>query len=372
VVGIGEYRQFEGHGDFPTEGIGVSSANERTQPEIMRSPNKVARLLLAFVVGSTIFADYWEYSRSYHADPDTWMDVIRGTAGAPQQYRIGVPKVADLLRRHGHMGLRHSFTLIDFFSAAVAVYLLFGLFERSTAYRAAGETARWFGAAAFLFLLQYYFAWITWYQRPETMASAAVLAATLWLLTVRLPLSRAASVVVASVAMLVLAGLQGFIRPDVIFAVHLGVFLVCLTRAGDGFALGRWVQAVTSVLAVLMAGGIQFYLMHVMYPQATYGKTPVLELGLNLTSPLGILPFVLFMLPWGWLMVTLVRRRATAEAASLGLVTGSAIYVVMWLVVGRIEEVRIFLPYAVALIPLTCACAMQPFAVAKDEQQAIR
>src|SRR5271167_3357750 len=108
----------------------VPASQGRTAAETMRSPNKVARLLLAFIVCSTIFADYWEYSRAYHGDPDIWMDVIRGTAAAPQQYRIGVPVVADLLRRHGHMGLRHGFALVDLFSAAVSAYLLFGLFQR--------------------------------------------------------------------------------------------------------------------------------------------------------------------------------------------------------------------------------------------------
>jgi hypothetical protein len=333
----------------------------------MRSPGKVMRVLLAFVVGSTIFADYWEYSRAYHGNPDTWMDVIRGEAAAPQQYRIGVPMVADWLRRHGHMGLRHGFALLDLISALVAVYVLFAVFQRLAAYRTATGTARWFGAAAFLFLLQYYFIWITWYQRPETMASAAVLAATLWLLTVRIALPRAASIALASCGMLVLAGLQGFIRADVIFAVHAGVVLVCLTRRGVYFPVGRWVQAAVSVLSVLIAGGIQFYLMRVVYPQATYRQTAVIELGSNLTNPLGMLAFVLFMLPWGWLMLTLIRRRGPVEAAPLGVLAGSAIYVAMWFVVGRIEEVRIFLPFAVALIPLTCATAMRWLAGGVEE-----
>ena len=337
----------------------------------MRSPNKVARLLLGFVVGSTIFADYWEYSRAYHANPDWWMDVIRGTADAPQQYRIGVPWAADLLRRYGHMGLRHGLTLIDLVCAAVAVYLLFSVFEHSRVYRAAGETARWFGAAAFVFLVQFYFAWITWYQRPETMASTAVLAATLWLLTVRLPLPGVAATVVTSGAMLVLAGVQGFIRPDVIFAAHLGILAMCFTRAGGGLSLARGVQAATSVAAVLVAGGIQYTLMHVVYPHAGYGTTRVFELRQNLTQPLGMAPFVLFLLPWGWLATTLARRRATADAPSTALLTGSAIYLVLWLVVGRIEEVRIFLPFAVALIPLTCACAMERF-IGEGEGQQVR
>jgi hypothetical protein len=332
----------------------------------MPSPRKAARVVLGFVVCSTIFADYWEYSRQYHANPAIWMDVVHGTAGAPQQYRIGVAWLADLLRRHGHMGLRHGFTLIDLVCAAAAVFMLYSLLERSRAYRAASATARWFGAAAFVFLVQYYFAWITWYQRPETMASALVLAATLWLLTVRLPGARGASMAVASGAMLLLAGVQGFIRPDVVFALHLGVLLVCLTKTGDGFALGRRAQAATSVVAVLLAGGIQYALMHRVYPHAGYGTTPVFELALNVTQPMRWAPFGLFMLPWAWLVTLLARRRWRADAAGAALVAGSAIYVALWLVVGCMDEVRIFMPFAVALVPVTCACAMERLPGAKD------
>ena len=291
----------------------------------MSSPSKVARLLLALVVCSTIFADYWEYSKEYHGNPAIWTDVLQGTAAAPQQYRIGVPKIAELLRRFTHIGLRHGFTLVDFLSALLAAYLLYALFERSVTYRGAAEAARWFGAAGFLFLLQFYLAWITWYQRPETLASTAVLALTLWLVMVPLPLrgpvSRAASVL----GMLVLASVQGFVRPDVIFALHVGVFMTCLNRDAEGFVLPRMLQAGTSVAAVLITGAVQFYLMHVVYPQATYRDTPVFELRQNLTHLVGIVPFVLFMVPWGWLVTQLAGKRVRAVAAWMGLVTLGAL-----------------------------------------------
>jgi hypothetical protein len=54
----------------------------------------------------------------------------------------------------------------------------------------------------------------------------------------------------------------------------------------------------------------------------------------------------------------------------MALLAGSAIYMVLWFVVDRIEEVRIFLPFAVALIPLTCACAMERFVSAPGAQEA--
>ena len=175
---------------------------------------------------------------------------------------------------------------------------------------------------------------------------------------------------VTPLAMLGLAAMQGFIRADVIFVLHLGILLACLTRAGGGFTLPRVVQLATSALAVLLAGGIQFYLMHVVYPSAGYGSTPVFQLRLNLIQPLQWVPFALFLSPWAWLVATLVRRRTTAEAPGLALAISSAVYVAMWFVVGRIEEVRVFLPYAVALVPLTCMRAMQRFMGEGESEQA--
>ena len=293
------------------------------------------------------------------------MDVLRGTADAPQQYRIGVPWAANLMR-HGAFGLRHGFALIDLVCALVAVFVLFSLFERTSLYRASDERTRWFGAACFVFLTQYYLAWTTWYQRPETMASLAVLAVTLWLLTVRLQLGKAASIAASMLGMLALAAMQGFIRPDVIFALHLGVLLVCLTSAGNGFALPRGVQAATSVAAILIAGGIQYALMHLVYPHADYGTTPMFQLPLNLTHPLRWIPFALFMLPAVWVMKTLARGRSSVQAPDVALLAGSAIYAALWMMLGSMDEVRIFLPYAVALIPLTCLCAIEQFVSVPD------
>ncbi|HKO17479.1 MAG TPA: hypothetical protein VJU82_01195 [Acidobacteriaceae bacterium] len=327
----------------------------------MREPNKVARLLLAVVVGSSIFADYWEYSRQYHANPQIWMDIIRGTADAPQQYRIGVPKLADFIARQAHFGLRHALTLIDLLSAAIAAILLYVLFERSDTYRRSSNAVRWMGAAAFLFLLHLYLSWITWYQRPETLASACTLAATLALASSRFPAAGTNGRGSRALGMLALAAIQSLIRADVAFAAHIGMVLACIAGHGQGLALGRKLQAATSVISLLLAGGIQFYLMHVVYPQATYGRSPVIEIKENLTNPVGIVAFLLFMIPCIWLASRVAATRRPPDGANFGLLLGSAVYFLMWFAVGRIEEVRIFLPFAVALIPLTVEYAMRHF-----------
>jgi hypothetical protein len=145
------------------------------------------------------------------------------------------------------------------------------------------------------------------------MASAAFLAGTVWLLMVRLSPRRVATAIIAPSAMLILAAMQGFIRADLAIAVHLGIFLVCLMSAGSGFVVPRGVQAATRLLAVLIAGGIQLYLMHVVSACELWSSA-VFQIASNLAQPLRCIPFVLFMLPWARLGATLVRKLSKAEA----------------------------------------------------------
>ncbi len=157
--------------------------------------------------------------------------------------------------------------------------------------------------------------------------------------------------------MLLLALAQGFVRADVAFALHLGILLVYPTPAGRGFALPRRVQGGTSLVAMLLVIGIQYYLMKRVYPHANYGDTPVLQLFLNLRSPLSYAPFLLFTLPMEWTGVMLARRRYQVEPAGVGMFSAAVIFLGMWAAFGRIDEVRIFLPFALA--PLTVELAMQ-------------
>ena len=85
------------------------------------------------------------------------------------------------------------------------------------------------------------------------------------------------------------------------------------------------------------------------------------QLFTNLSSPVSWIPFVLFMGPFAWTAWVVVRRRARMEAAGVGILVGALIFLGMWLVVGRVKEVRIFLPFALALAPLTVELAMQRF-----------
>jgi hypothetical protein len=328
---------------------------------MMQGPKRVVCVLLSLIVLSAGFLDYWSYSREFYNNPGIWMNVVSGTADAPNQYRIGVIDTAYFLAQHTHLGLRHTLTAVDVVSGFIAVFALFLVLRRSGVYSEASVGRQWFGAAGFVILVQFYLAWLLWYQRPETLPTAALLAVALVLLAVKLPLPKPLATIVPVVGLLLLTVAQGFVRADVAFALHVGVLLVCLTPAGNGFALPRGVQGGTSLVAVLVALGIQYDLMKRVYPQASYGDTPVFQLLLNLKAPVGYLPFLVFLVPFAWTAATLARRRYHAEAVGIAMFTAAVIFLGMWVTVGRIREVRIFMPFALALAPLTAELAMQRF-----------
>jgi hypothetical protein len=339
--------------------LSTQSSEERDEKAMMEGPKKVVSVLLVLIVLSAGFLDYWSYSQTFYREPGIWMDVVSGAADAPGQYRIGVIDTAYFLARHTHLALRHMLAVLDVAAGMIAVFTLFLILRRSPVYRRASAAAEWFGAAGFVVLVQFYLAWLLWYQKPETLPTAAMLSLALLLVTVRLPDRLGPAVRVAGLLLLAVA--QGFVRADVAFALHLGILLVCVTPAGREFALPRRVQAGTSLVAVMLAMGIQYWLMRRVYPQATYGHTQVVQLFLNLRSPEKFIPFVLFLAPFAWTAAMLRQRRYESGSAEMGMFTAAVIFLGMWVTVGRIGEVRIFLPFALALAPLTVELAMQHF-----------
>ena len=137
--------------------------------------------------------------------------------------------------------------------------------------------------------------------------------------------------------------------PTLRFALHVGILLVCLTPAGRGFALPRRLQAGTSLVAVVLAVGIQYWLMRGLYPQANYSDTQVLQLFHNLKSPEKFVPFLLFLTPFAWTAVMLMRRRYQTGSAGIAVFTAAVLFLGMWVTVGRIGRCGSFSPLPVHL-----------------------
>src|ERR1700743_3718125 len=241
------------------------------------------------------FLDYWNYSRTFHEGgggewqallggarfapgPEQdggipaggggeWQALLAGHSFAPAQYRIGVIRAADLLARLTHTHLRHMFAVIDFACLGISLTLLLWLlFRRSGAFRdsndgGSGVTAQWLQASLALGCLLLYLLWSFWFQKPETHA-------TLLLLVLSAVAAQSKRRVPAVVALIVLAAVCATIRADALIAFHAGFLAACLLPQSRSLPLGRAAQAVASVLSIAAAVGIQFFIMHHVYPNA--------------------------------------------------------------------------------------------------------
>ena len=241
-----------------------------------QSPKRVVSVLLSLIVLSAGFLDYWSYSQTFYQEPGIWMDVVSGTANAPSQYRIGVIDTAYFLARHTHFGLRHTLALLDVIAGLIAVFTLF-LVSCGVRRFIAGRA--WGGSGLGRRVLWFWFSFI-WrgcfgISGRRRCRRRRLLSLALLLLAVKLPLPTVWGQVVAVAGLLVLALAQGFVRADVAFALHAGILLVCLTPAGKGFALPRGLQAGTSLVAVLLAVGIQYRLMKRCIRRRPMADTPV-------------------------------------------------------------------------------------------------
>ena len=327
------------------------------------SPTRAVRLVFFALLCAICFLDYWSYSVEFHKNPGGNLDLIAGTAAAPQQYRVLIVRAAWLLQQHNLLVFRYSFVLFDFMAGAAAGLILLKLLERSAAFRRTGSTGRWLGYAAFLFLFAYYLLWLDWYQRPETLPTACFLSAMLALLNWRT--SRASSMLLIATLTLLVSLLQALTRADVAVCFYAGAFVFAALSRRSLLPAARLFLLSLSAMAAALALGVQWYLMHRVYPHATYGDSPVFQLRMNLLEPLRVGPFLVFMAPVLWTLWGVLRRREWNEPASTALAVGTVLFLPLWIVLGKIDEVRIFIPFAVALIPLSVSHVLG--AVAMDE-----
>jgi hypothetical protein len=326
----------------------------------MLSPRRGTQVLLLAAVLGICDQSYWQYSNVDHYFAGYWMPFVRGAGLAPEQYRIGVKMAAWWLVQHFSWGFRYGFTLMDVIASTTGVLLIYDLLQRKAVIRSANTALQWFASAGFLFLMCYYLIWVGFFFRPETLPSLGLTACMAWLWT--RPPVRASGSAVVILGLLAAAAVQAWIRADLPCALNAGMFLVSLTRTKDTLSISRRAALVTSLACIGVAAGTQLYIMRVMYPHASYGQTPLIMLVRDYRQPLGYPPFLVFMLPLAWLGVQAWRQWSVLDAGSRGLLIGAAIYFVLWVVLGKLDEVRIFIPFAVVLIPMTMELAVRRIA----------
>jgi hypothetical protein len=295
------------------------------------------------------FLDYWNYSRTFHEGGGEWEALLAGRSFAPAQYRIGVLRTADLLARLTHTQLRHMFATIDFVCLGVSLALLLYLLSRSDIFSRAGRIAQWLQASLALGCFLLYLIWSFWFQKPETHA-------TLLLLVLSAAAAQWRRHVPAAVALIALAAIGATVRADAVIAFHAGFLAVCLLPQARSLHLGRAMQVVASVLSIVAAISVQYFIMHRMYPDAPR-QVSAFQLFSNLKSWMNYFVVGAAFFPW-WITLRLaVRRWRGLDGWCVGLVLGSVVHFALFYIFGIAWEVRIFLPFAMTLVPVTVTLA---------------
>jgi hypothetical protein len=292
------------------------------------------------------FLDYWSYSRNFHEGAGSeWDALLAGRGFAPAQYRIGVLRSADLLARLTHTHLRHMFAAIDFVCLGASLAMLLCLLSRTEIFRAAGHTARWLQASLALACFLLYLLWSFWYQKPETEA-------TLLLLVLSAAAAQWRQRLLATLALVALAVIGATVRVDAVVAFHVGFLIACLLPQARTLPLGRATQMAASAFSIAAAIAVEYVIMHRIYPNAPR-EVAAVQLLANLRAWLNYIVLAMALFPW-WITLRLAARRSrTLDGWAIGLLLGSVAHFALFYIFGIAWEVRIFLPFAMTLVPLT-------------------
>jgi hypothetical protein len=333
--------------------------NRNLHSQLALQPERPTRVLLALFIVGVCSRGAGYYSVAERADPGMWTRILRGTANAPDQYRIGVVVVADWATRHlPHLTMARSFAALDLLASLYAVMLLYSLLLNGEVYRSASLAKRWFASAGFAALVMYLMDWANWYQKVSTLPSALLVAVLLWLWTPSsaearpVPLLRMAGILTISL-------LLSFVRADLALFVSLGFLASCLLFPDPPLALPRAWAITTSLAGSLLAAGVQLYLMKVRYPAATYGGVHAFMLPYDWWKLSKWAAVLIFLAPFLWTALGNFRQRTLGRSAGGALILGALGYAVLWFFMGRLDEVRIFLPMALATVALTIETVMR-------------
>jgi hypothetical protein len=312
-------------------------------------PRRAAQVaLIASMLGAG-YLDFFYYRAQGYLDPAFFNERLSGQGSAPDQYRVGIVWLAHLLVMHLHIALTMAVASIDTVSGLIAALVLFAVLERSPMYRDALIVERWLGAITFVMLVQWFLAWLLWLQKPETLPASLLVAVLLWLWQ---PQPYAQPGRWRSLLCIAMTFLLATFRADIACLLNLGIFLFLIAKRRLPLSLPRAKAIATSLTCALIAGALQLYFVR-LYPHASYGRVKMWQLRPNLIHASRWPPFVIFLLPLFWMGSQVLRRRFKRDAAGLAFLCGAVLFGALWFTIGKIDEVRIFLPFALALAPLT-------------------
>jgi hypothetical protein len=259
---------------------------------------------------------------------------------APEAYRVALPALGCLLVRVFHVhDPAYIAAALDFLFGTLAAYLLYLVAVSGLAHAKARDRA--LVVVFFLAFLQFATPWVIPWLRPETLPTALFLAMALLCLT------RSRQGIVWTLALLSATAAQSFVRADVPFVFGLAIVFASFITLGEfGSRLSNLLKGIT---IVAISSSVQFYLQFIRFPHLSYWPgTSVIQLRANLglhnlsNCILALLPFIL-------VGAVLIFKRIHVDSIDAVIIMASAIYLVFWFTVGIIDEVRIYVPFLMAL-----------------------
>jgi hypothetical protein len=314
----------------------------------MSRVNASLLLFLAMIMFGSIFLDYWSYSRAFYSGALVFDDILAGTADAPQQYRILIPFTAVFLANNLHLGLRHVVALVDLIAISGASVLIISLLNRRSLYRNGDRVFRIATVLVAIALAEYYLAWLIWYQKYDTLLGVMYTSATFWLITNK----RSDRTWVFLLLMILTSAVESWSRADLVVIVNGGlvVSIILFREQLRDFVEIRFLA--TCCACATLGAAVQLYLSRGLYPKATYGDTPLVQLAANLNIT-DMAVYFAFVLPVIFAILILLQRRKDHLEEAMLLVVPTIAYFLIVFVIGRIEEVRLFLPFVFPFLPAT-------------------
>ena len=293
------------------------------------SPQRLERAQLvasAAILGGLLHLHYVKFLRDAEYKGTLgplYEDVVNGNADAPYQYRILVPRFVVWLHHLSGVTYRLVGLVVDgaaLFGGAIAVLALAKAVRLSRAMLAIALYIAFLGYST------------TVYAKPETMV--AFFATSLLALAFVRHDEKGATLLLL-VAAAVLAGTR--IDTLAAFAVAYFARWWWQRRRTD-----LWAAVVLVALAVVSLVG-----MKAAYPDATYPKgLSLVQLGHNVGPGTFLIP-LLFLLPAMvpvWMLRGRIREAIGIELAALGVAV--VVFSAEACVIGRIEETRLWFPFA--------------------------
>jgi hypothetical protein len=319
-------------------------------------------IVVLFTCTSFFFIQYDKLRTGEPALEQMVQDFHRGICPAPVQYRIGIPFLIGFLEQYTHIELRQSVALVEALSYAACLWLLYGLFSSSARVNAARDSHRATLLAFFLAITQFPILWIFPWERPETLPTALYLAAVVVLVACpnRIPFPLLGLLIVT------LSLGEALMRADV--PVVLGAALLLGAALAIPLPRPRSSIAILGLLASATGAAVQFYLQHVAYPNARYEPTTQkfqLFNNLSFDPPLHLPEFFIALLPFFATLFLLRRFRLRLEPEDKLVLLICLLYLPVWVVVGLIAEVRIFVPFLFLASP-TMAKLWTAFVLRED------